>query len=91
VTTSAGAEGIGADDADGLFVRERPEELSRCVLELLADGAAADRLGDRARRFVAEHFSWDAAGRALEAVVEAWWESRPERGEDNSDTTTVKR
>jgi polysaccharide biosynthesis protein PslH len=68
VTTSGvaggvpGSEGLlrAADDADGL---------SREVLALLADPAAAAAQAERARAHARAHFSWDALARELERVV----------------------
>lgn len=69
VATPRGAEGIGATEADGLIVGTSPAELADAVVDLMTDDARADELGAAARRYVMDHFSWDAIGRRYRADV----------------------
>jgi glycosyltransferase involved in cell wall biosynthesis len=50
---------------------DRPEDFARGILDVLADGDLARRLGANARDRAAAHFTWDAAAAQLETVLEA--------------------
>jgi glycosyltransferase involved in cell wall biosynthesis len=67
VTTSVGAEGIPASEADGLFVRDDPAAFADCVLWLLR-GSTYLKFRGPARAFVREHYDWQASIQRLEHV-----------------------
>lgn len=69
VTTPLGLEGLvfGGNEPP-LAVAEDAEQVATMIETLLQDYALRVKLGDRARTFVAEHYSAEAYGRRLEAV-----------------------
>jgi polysaccharide biosynthesis protein PslH len=60
VSTPVANEGIRAMPDEHLWLREEPRAFADAVLALLCDRDARDRLGAAARRFVEEHWTWDA-------------------------------
>jgi len=69
VTTPLGAEGLGPGNvAPPLAAAEAAAGIARETARLLADAAAREDLGRRARAFVLEHHGWPAYARRLEAV-----------------------
>jgi glycosyltransferase involved in cell wall biosynthesis len=67
VTTSVGAEGISASEADGLFVRDDPADFAECVLWLLG-GKRHLQFRGAARAFIKKDYDWLASIRRLEDV-----------------------
>ncbi|MGN3973124.1 TIGR03087 family PEP-CTERM/XrtA system glycosyltransferase [Tsuneonella sp. SYSU-LHT278] len=61
VLSGAAATGIGAVDGLHYSIADTDEGFSRTVVELLADGPRARRIGAAARRFVVEEKGWEAA------------------------------
>jgi sugar transferase (PEP-CTERM/EpsH1 system associated) len=59
VTTPTGAEGIDAKAEDELVVRGDAAGMARAVCDLLADPARCRRVGEQARRRMAEDYGWD--------------------------------
>lgn len=60
-----GPEEIAATgDGMALVPPRDPTALAHRLVALLSDDGALERLGDAARRTAAEHFGWDACGRA---------------------------
>jgi glycosyltransferase involved in cell wall biosynthesis len=69
VTTPLGAEGIElAQGEPPLAVAAGAEEIATVTARLLASHDARSVLGNRARAFVDEHYSWSAHRRRLEAM-----------------------
>jgi glycosyltransferase involved in cell wall biosynthesis len=69
VTTPLGAEGLAGDRSQKpIAVAESAEGIASATAELLASREAREALGRRARAFVAEHHSWSAYLRRLEAI-----------------------
>ena len=68
------------DGVTGLVVPPRdPTALRAAIERLLADRALRDRLGEAARAWARDHFSWDAATKAtIAAYREALTSRRPE-------------
>lgn len=58
VATPVAAEGIGATQADGLFIAGSAEEFAQIVARLVAQPALARELGAKARAFVTRHYTW---------------------------------
>jgi sugar transferase (PEP-CTERM/EpsH1 system associated) len=58
VLTGKAAAGIGAEDGRDYLVHDTPAAIAGAVRDLLADPSARQRLGDSARRFVAERHRW---------------------------------
>lgn len=72
VATSVANEGIGATGGEHLLVRDEPEAFARAVTDLLRDEASAMRLGRAARRYVEQHWTWEALFARLErSLLEA--------------------
>jgi len=65
VSTTLGAEGLGACDGEHLLLADDAEEFAASVLRLLNDGALRERLGDAGRALYEEQFTWPAAWRRL--------------------------
>ena len=61
LTAAPDEEVLAADDAPGL---------AAAIADLLADDAAAARLGQAGRRYVLENHTWDEAARRYEALYE---------------------
>ncbi len=57
LSTTIGAEGIGATDGEHLVLADTPDEWASAVLRLLDDPAERERLGTAARHFAAR-FDW---------------------------------
>lgn len=69
VASSVACKGIPDAVSGKHLVRvDDPEEMAEAVLGLMDGREYASRLGDRARRFVEESYSWGAAVRDLEEV-----------------------
>ncbi len=81
VATSIANEGIGATDRRELLLADTPEAFARAVLDLLADPLLRRRLGEAARRFVEEHWTWEKPFLALE---QAWFAALDERERDGA-------
>ena len=71
VSTSLGVEGIPVRDGEHLLIADQPRDFADAVLSLLRDQAAGGQrsraLGEAARAFVEDHFSWDAILPRLDA------------------------
>jgi glycosyltransferase involved in cell wall biosynthesis len=55
----------------GALLFSDPEELANAAERLLADPAAADRMGEAGRRHVALHYEWDAVATRLDGLLAA--------------------
>jgi glycosyltransferase involved in cell wall biosynthesis len=60
VSTPVANEGIRATADAHLLLREGPRAFADAVIALLRDRAARERLGAAARRFVEQHWTWEA-------------------------------
>jgi glycosyltransferase involved in cell wall biosynthesis len=60
VSTSIANEGVGATPDCHLLVRDDPESFAGAVTGLLRNAEARSALGSAARRFVEEHWTWEA-------------------------------
>ncbi|MFH0964904.1 MAG: glycosyltransferase [Planctomycetota bacterium] len=68
VTTSVGAEGLGARSGEEIAIADAPEEFARAVTELLHDAPRRRRMGVAAREFVRRNHSLEAAGGRIRAI-----------------------
>jgi glycosyltransferase involved in cell wall biosynthesis len=66
VSTTLGAEGLGARDGEHLLLADDPEDFADAVLRLLKDPALRKRLGDAGWDLYRERFTWRAAWRKLD-------------------------
>jgi len=69
VLTSGAAAGIGAENGRDYLVHDTSEEMAGAVRDLLGDASERQRIGNAARRFVAEHHRWDEHMDAFELLV----------------------
>jgi glycosyltransferase involved in cell wall biosynthesis len=60
VATPIANEGIGATPDAQLWLRDEPRAFADAVITLLRDRAARERLGAAARRYVEQHWTWEA-------------------------------
>ncbi len=58
VSTTVGAEGLGAVDDQHMLLRDTPQAFADAVLDLLNDPALGARLGQRGREWVVQHHAW---------------------------------
>jgi glycosyltransferase involved in cell wall biosynthesis len=66
VSTSLGAEGLGAKPGEHLLIADTASAFAEAVLRILNDPALALRLGEAGRALYLERFTWPAAWRRLE-------------------------
>ena len=66
VSTTLGAEGLGARDGQHLLLADNAEDFAGAILRLLNDRALGERLGAAGRALYEEQFTWPAAWRRLE-------------------------
>jgi glycosyltransferase involved in cell wall biosynthesis len=60
VSTSIGAEGLGAADGVELVLADTPDAMARAIVALLADPERRMNLARQAREFVVARYDWDA-------------------------------
>lgn len=70
VTTSVGAEGLGATDGKDVIIRNNSKGLAEATLEILSDSELAEKIAGNARRLVEEKFSWYKMGEYLDEIYE---------------------
>jgi len=66
VSTSIGAEGIAVEHGRHILLADSASDFADGVAGLLRDRGLQERLGQNARRLVAERYSWEAATDLLE-------------------------
>jgi glycosyltransferase involved in cell wall biosynthesis len=66
VSTTLGAEGLGARDGEHLLLADDPDAFAQAVLRLWNDPALRSRLGDAGRALYDQRFTWPAAWRRLD-------------------------
>lgn len=69
VLTGKAAAGIGGENGRDFLVHDTPAAIAGAIRDLLADPSARQRIGDSARRFVAEHHRWDKQMDQYELLV----------------------
>jgi glycosyltransferase involved in cell wall biosynthesis len=77
VSTTVGAEGLGATPGRELFLADAPADFARAVVGLLKDPSRGDELGRAARAFVAARFDWGSLVPRLEKVYGGSFEPPP--------------
>ena len=65
VSTTLGAEGLGARDAEHLLLADDPDNFAAAVLRLWNDPSLRARLGDAGRIHYEDRFTWPVAWRKL--------------------------
>ena len=69
VSTTIGAEGLGARGGEQILIADDPEQFTAEIERLLQDPALSQRLGAAGRALYLEKFTGPAAGRALECFT----------------------
>jgi len=69
VSTTVGAEGLGARDGDTIRIADAPEDFAAACIALLDDPAQRERLRNRALQMVTEQCSWEAVASAFEKLI----------------------
>lgn len=70
VTTSVGAEGLGAADGKEVIIKDNSKDLAMAVLQVLEDEKLAEKIASNARRLVEDKFSWQTMGEYLDKLYE---------------------
>lgn len=66
VSTTLGAEGLGARDGEHLLLADSPQDFARAVLRLWNDPGLRKRLGDAGWYLFRDRFTWPTAWRSLD-------------------------
>lgn len=69
VSTAIGAEGMYLVEEESILIADAPADFAAQILRLSRDQALWKKLSDNGRRNIAEHFSVDAARRALTTLL----------------------
>lgn len=68
ITTSVGAEGLGAKDEEHLLVRDDPKAIAEAAVDLLKSPKKSKRIAENARKLVEENFSWEKMSQYLDEI-----------------------
>ena len=71
VTTSLANTPLGAVSGDQLFVGDSKEDLAHWICLLLGSEDLRTRIAEEGNRFVRQHYSWSAAVKPLEELLDA--------------------
>jgi len=71
VSTTIGAEGLGATDGAELLIADSAEAMADAIVRLLHDPATSAAIARRARAFVEARFDWDGIATRLLTTYEA--------------------
>lgn len=71
VTTSLANAALGATSGDQLFVGDSKEDLAYWICLLLGSEDVRTRIAEEGNRFVQQHYSWPAAVKPLEELLDA--------------------
>jgi glycosyltransferase involved in cell wall biosynthesis len=66
VSTTLGAEGLGARSGEHLVIADSPVEFANAILQLLDDSGLRDKLGKAGRALYLDRYTWRAAWKTLE-------------------------
>ena len=70
LSTTIGAEGIGAKEGVHLELADKPEDFAAKALSLLRDETRRRLLGENGRKFVCERYDWKIIGKKAAEVYE---------------------
>lgn len=80
VSTTVGAEGLPVNNGEHLRLADSPDEFARACVELLDNETERTALAAAARRLVESRYSWAAATRHFEDLLEAAPPVQPSAG-----------
>ncbi len=70
ITTSVGADGLGAKDGENIIIRNDPESLAQATLDILENPNKAKKIAENARKLVEENYSWYKMSEYLDQIYE---------------------
>jgi glycosyltransferase involved in cell wall biosynthesis len=70
ITTTVGAEGLGAKDNKEVIVEDNPESIAKAVLKVLAEPRLAAAIAKNARDLVERRYSWYKMSVYLDKIYE---------------------
>ena len=70
ITTSVGAEGLGAVDGVNIVVRDTPESIAEATLSILENSKLAEKIANNARKLVEDKYSWFMMSEYLDKIYE---------------------
>jgi glycosyltransferase involved in cell wall biosynthesis len=70
VTTTVGAEGLGAKDDREVIIENNPQDIAKAVLKVLDDPKFAETVANNARKLVEEKYSWLKMAEFLDKIYE---------------------
>ncbi len=68
ITTSVGAEGLGATHSHNIIIQDEPMSLAEATLEIIGDSKKAKIIADNARKLVEEKYSWYKMSEYLDSI-----------------------
>lgn len=71
VTTTIGAEGLGASDRENCLIADDADAFAGAISEMLASDGLVAKLGAAARSRAVGHFAWDRLGEQISALYRA--------------------
>lgn len=70
VSTTIGAEGIGAKDGEHLRLADEPQAMAETIAQLLGDAGNSERMGRAASLLVERKYGWDSLGDELHTIYQ---------------------
>lgn len=70
IATSAANEGINAPDNEAIIIADTPEAYVTAINALKVDSKQSNFIGQNARKYVEQNFSWHASWAVLDKVIE---------------------
>ena len=70
VSTTIGAEGLPVSSGRDVVLADDPDTLASAIVRLLESSDERARIGEEARRLVAENYTWDAAARRFSEICD---------------------
>lgn len=68
VSTSVGVEGLGVKNGEHAFVSDDWKGLAEYAIKVIKDKELATRLGNNARNFVRDNYSWEVSAKILDGL-----------------------
>jgi len=68
ITTSVGADGLGAKDGVNIIIRNDPKSIAEATLDILKDANKAKKIAENARKLVEENYSWYKMSEYLDQI-----------------------